>query len=562
MAKSFPQAENIATIDFETDPFEANKIPQAFACGWSDGKVTETFWRHYGARKEDREKAHKEVIRWAINKIKRFEGIVYAHNGGKFDFTGLIFPLAGKLLHGQEVLYIGNRVVKMGFGAAEIRDSYAILPAPLSAYDKGEIDYRKFYPEVRQRHKAEILQYLRRDVDSLRELVIRFVEQHGRKVCTAASAAMRAIKQSGVKIESLKEYGDSKYRAYYFGGRTQALKPGIHNGRFTVYDIKSAYPFAMLSNHPLSRDFESLHNPKPCDIIGSDLVIVQGDVKGCFPVRRDEKLQYPTERGTFYVTGWEYIAANELGLLGKHRIVFADRAKRTGNFQDYVFRFYREKAEAEANGDAAGRLISKILINSGYGKLAQRPDKWREYLVVNAKFIPDGDEWETEYISEDNSYKVISCPSSSPPTYYNVAAAASITGYVRAMLMRKIATLDPYYCDTDSIIVDSCHKMEIGENLGDWSEETKGDKLLIAGKKLYALRIIREICSDEKTAKKKGYQWYEGRAWKVASKGCRLTPSEMHEICNGGCVEYIAAAPTYSFTGPARFIVRKIRMTA
>ena len=83
--KAAKEEIKIAVIDFETDPFEHGEQPCAFACGFSTGDVTETKWG-----------SEPQVVKWAIEKVKKFKGIVYAHNGGKFDFPGYIFRYAGE----------------------------------------------------------------------------------------------------------------------------------------------------------------------------------------------------------------------------------------------------------------------------------------------------------------------------------------------------------------------------------------------------------------------------------------------------------------------------------
>jgi hypothetical protein len=565
----------IAVVDFETDPFVHGEIPQAFACGWCDEKGTQTYWSE----------TEEKVIAWAVDRILKFEGVVYAHNGGKFDFPGYIFRGAKKAMLYQPVMLIGSRIVQMKLGLAEIRDSYAILPSPLSAYDKGEIDYGKFKKGVRTKYRAEILDYLRRDCDSLRQLVLRFIAEHGLKPLTAASAAMAAMKRMAkVKTESLDQSQDEKFRKFYFGGRVQCFRPGIHitkgadipkgcdgvkfktvNSNFNVYDIKSAYPHAMLSPHACSDEFDFIANP--VSVEPSDFVVLSGVANGSFPRRTKKGLFFPNE-GEFYISGWEYLAARDNSVLGKHKILCLERPKIITDYSDYVMHFYRQKEEAEKSGDKAGRLIAKILINSGYGKLAQRVDKWEEHMVVKSSdVIPEEspDKWDLKhettesYCDEASGFAVWSRPSQKPGSLYNVAAAASITGFVRSRLIPVIKRHRPYYCDTDSVII--AGEMKTGKELGDWDFETAGDLLVIAGKKLYGLRITKDICPDEKTADAKGYDWDGERGWKMATKGCRLTPAELMRVAKGETVEYHNIAPTFSLRAQTRFISRSIRKT-
>jgi hypothetical protein len=536
----------IATIDFETDPFKHGRMPRAFACGFFDGEIYAYKWGN-----------EANVIRWAVARTKRFDGVVYAHNGGRFDFLGILFKKAGQIIWGEPVHCIAGRIVKMQFGQAELRDSYAILPSPLRAYDKGEMDYAKLESSCRDQHRGEILAYLRRDCISLHSLVSTFVALHGFGPLTAASAGMKYSKKLGIIIPKFNDSKDEKFRKFYYGGLVLARKPGIHEGNFSVYDIKSAYPYAMFHRHSATTDFD--FSTSPCDIKPESFVLVEGT--GSVFLRRTKEGNEWGGKGQFHVTGWEYLQSQKDKTF-RGKILYVETPKECKDFKPYITHFFDEKQKAEASGDKAGRLIAKIMLNSLYGKFAQRPDKFRDYVLMPIH-EPTCGSWEEEAVFDDYGFSVWGKPADGG-SLYNVSCAASITGFVRAMLMKAIYETNCHYCDTDSIIVNGCRRnnLRCGNSLGDWSLETKGDTLYIAGKKLYALRIIRELCEDEKTAKQKGYQWYEGRGWKVASKGCRLNPGQIMKICQGKSIEYKNDAPSYSLLNTPFFVKRTIKRTA
>lgn len=143
--------------------------------------------------------------------------------------------------------------------------------------------------------------------------------------------------------------------------------------------------------------------------------------------------------------------------------------------------------------------------------------------------------------------------------YYNVATAASITGWVRAFLWRAICDCDGVlYCDTDSIAARVIGaNITIGDKLGEWVNEGEFTRAGIAGKKLYV------------------FENEENGDFKMASKGARLTPAEMWSVAQGGVVEFTPENPTFSvhrapisdaWQNPQierkMFTTRKIRKTA
>jgi hypothetical protein len=136
--------------------------------------------------------------------------------------------------------------------------------------------------------------------------------------------------------------------------------------------------------------------------------------------------------------------------------------------------------------------------------------------------------------------------------FYNLATAASITGYVRAMLWRAIcAATRPMYCDTDSITAESFGPdVSLSKELGDWEIEYKYDRVIICGKKLYAMHHAGEPLNEK-------------ASWKLASKGARLEFSDLIKIASGEKVNYNNIVPTFSMNkSKPTFVSRQIKGTA
>lgn len=100
------------------------------------------------------------------------------------------------------------------------------------------------------------------------------------------------------------------------------------------------------------------------------------------------------------------------------------------------------------------------------------------------------------------------------------------------------------YCDTDSLI---CRGLGAGipmhpSDLGAWKCEGSGNRLALAGKKLYAL-------------------FQNGEPIKWASKGVHVAPHEIEAIARGGSIVWASDAPNFSLTGNTRFVKRTAKAT-
>ena len=146
--------------------------------------------------------------------------------------------------------------------------------------------------------------------------------------------------------------------------------------------------------------------------------------------------------------------------------------------------------------------------------------------------------------------------------FYNVATAASVTGFVRAYLWRALcASEGVLYCDTDSIAAVK-PRVDLGAELGQWETEGAFSEGAIAGKKLYGFKYTEETVPRNADGKKVPY--------KLAHKGAILTYAEIRKIARGETVRYMPEVPTYRISGfvdkdtgerqIARYIPRNISM--
>lgn len=524
-------ANKIATFDFETDPFLYGRIPEPFVAGFYSPDIGfKEFWDVNCAK----------VLVDFLSDLKE-PHTIYAHNGGKFDFFMMLKYLE------NPIKIINGRIVKCKIGIHTLQDSYAIIPIGLKVFDKDDIDYRKLESDVREKHKPEILKYLKKDCTSLYTLVDKFNDRFGPRLTIGGTAIKKLIEYHPFKKQ--KENHDLRFRPWYFGGRVETFETGILKDDWVIYDVNSMYPHVMRNfQHPTGSRYLSTFSgilDKRGNISGLNgapvyFARIHCKQKNVFPLRvKGESLNFSVPEGEFLVTSHELKAALKHGLVSDVKILEAHAPQETISFGDYVDVYSAEKIACKKSGDKAGEIFAKLLLNSAYGKFGQNPDHYYDYTFSDEAM--DNDVWELFHKSpgSDSIWR----KKSNAKAYYDVATAASITGAARSILINALATADrPIYCDTDSIICRSLN-MPLSETvLGSWKVEGKGDVCAIAGKKLYALR------SGKATVK-------------IASKGAILNDNQIFDICKGGVANWENQAPSFSLNKRGTtFVKRRIKL--
>lgn len=536
----------LAVLDLETDPFLHGRVPQAFAAGFMTETGYVDFWGDDAAQQLI---AHVEGLR------DRY--LIYAHNGGHFDFFYLFAGIQ------NPVTIIGGRIVKARFLDRHwLQDSFSIMPVKLAKFGgKIDIDYQKFERARRNRNKAEIRTYLREDCAVLLKAVTRFEETFGRQL-TVGSTAMKEI-QKIYSFARLPMTLDAMFRPFYYGGRVQCFRFGDLRGDWRVIDRNSMYPTVMVEDqHPINCEFDEL-DQLPDDPAAVYFAEIEATSKGALPVRDEHGgINFPHGRGKFLACSHEINAGRDLKLLDVHSVSWCAQAQETTTFEDFVFHYYAMRKACEAAGDRHGAEFCKFMLNSGYGKfgtdianfkdwLIARPGDWTEAALRAEGWGMDGQ------AATDEPMPYSTCPAfelydrpaaGAEGRQYDVTVAASITSAARANLLRALQRADQaVYCDTDSIICRSAD-LPMGPRLGDWKIEAQGDRVVIAGKKLYAVA--------------------QGKKWlKVRSKGGNLTGAQLAKLARGEVIQYRNPAPTFSLFPnadgqiEADFIKRRFRQT-
>ena len=345
----------------------------------------------------------------------------------------------------------------------------------------------KAYVDFKLASRGELLEYCRQDVRVMLrawEIWIAFIRENnlGSFKITAASQSLEAFRHrfmaARVYIHT-DERAIRLERASYFGGRTDCFFIGeFRAGPVYSLDINAMYPFVMHEPVPTKllkhyartdlRQFAALRQrfgyvaEVTLDICRACLPVKSGIGRLCFPAGRI--------RGTFTKPELEY--ALRFGyLLEVHKVnIYSEEAL----FKDYVSYFYAARQKFKAEGNLAFAYISKLLMNSLYGKFGQRQT---EYIKIGTtRSIPDGF-YKTAFDTSGRTYKLriidgIIERETDPREGYNsfVAIASYITARARVYLdslIERAGRGNVLYSDTDSLFVTEQGRQRLAGYLND-----------------------------------------------------------------------------------------------
>lgn len=544
----------IITGDCETDPFKKGRIPAPFVWGLFDG---ENF-------------SHYESADDFVRVVSEMDAICYMHNGGKFDYHYLFEYFEPY----SEVLIINGRLAKFKIGRCEFRDSYSIIPVPLRELEKDEFDYSLLEKDVRYKtdNWRKIIHYLKNDCVYLHKYVLEFINEFGLSLTVAGVAMKQWQKISGRKPPRSDAEYYTEMNSFYYGGRVQCFQTGIIEKPFKVYDINSAYSFGMLTEHPIGLSRTVTNGDIDCDDphYGASFFKVLARSRGAFPCRvKNSGLTFPNDNEVreYHVTGWELIAARETDTADILDVIECHSYIDFCDFKDFVLHFFEKRRIAKESKNKAGDVFNKLVGNALYGKFGSNPDEYESNMVIPASCMNDlvsgglsSNGQVCRFSGELGPWLLSARDLNEEETrFFNVATSASITGLVRSHLWRSICQCgidNVLYCDTDSISAVEFPNGDIGEKLGQWKLEGEFKRAGIAGKKLYIM---------ESETKDSGKTFYKEKGkfkrYKTASKGAKLSESQLWRIAKGKTVLYEPENPSYSIHNGIKFVNRNIRST-
>jgi hypothetical protein len=382
------------------------------------------------------------------------------------------------------------------------------------------------------------------EIDAHRESVMKhdtFIRGSNEAVI-AKNLTYRITPRGGMNAEEIKHDAWIKETGElpaYFGGRTEVFKPWFSPSKamphLNYYDFNSLYPSVMWEN-------EFPHFPISAMSKFDDRLMGFWEVTVSVPTPDEDpkfwipplgmvhklpegnKFLFPVGEFTGKWSTPELVYALSLGVKIKkfHRGVRYSSSGRL--FHEYVTRLYEMRLEAKKKNDSVMDVISKLLLNSLYGRFGLncvreqlQPDDFSEGSG-DTEFILDTPNGEIGFCRKEEMSKLFS----------NVAIASYVTTYGRIKLHKALLEAeDAWYCDTDSIITSS--EMEHSNVLG-------------------ALKLEQQIDGDAAFILPKAYAYYAsknvdsiknplGKVVKVKGLSDKLvkryTPSDLMDFFRG-----------------------------
>jgi hypothetical protein len=318
------------------------------------------------------------------------------------------------------------------------------------------------------------------DIDAIREYCIsecRYLEwgvshflelyeglgYHPSNYYSPGTLAALELHKRGVKeyvSEPPKKIAEFIDKAYY-GGRAEACRVGPIQGQHWQYDINSAYPFAA-TMLPCLAHGKWIHARRSDPISEYGVYSVKWNVPnrqiwGPFPYRPNSgSLKFPRS-GITTIWGCELLAG--LPLCQDISILDGYVWEPSCNHKPFAYlqELYDYRRQLKAEGDAREYVV-KLILNSTYGKLAQRKS-WK---------------------GKNKDAK---------PTFQCIAWAGLITAKCRSMLLAELVSNGSsiLMLATDSILTSKPLDLPCSKSLGDWEAKELRDIFVVGAGFYFAI---------------------------------------------------------------------------
>jgi len=338
-------------------------------------------------------------------------------------------------------------------------------------------------------------------------------------------------------------------RAAYRGGRVECFHLGKQPvANYYSLDVNSMYASVMCTHEYPTEIIHHMENVTLTELkreLKTHCVIAEVLLKtshNAYNVKYNKRGVYPL--GTFRVsltTEELKFAILEDTILKIYQI---NTYKKAPIFNSYVDFFWSERARYEKEGNKTYKQITKLFLNSLYGKFGQQIVEWKS--IEDCPGEPDRvEDWLDADTGETYQLKYVCgrCFRSGDlrEAQNNFAAiAAEVTANARLRLYRLYRDFpdDTYYCDTDSLIVNEkayaaiVMGQAVNTDLGGLKVDKTGRSLNIRAPKDYQLGKYTRIKGIKKNAIQTGdniYAQYEQEGFEQALRKGNINKMIWHK---------------------------------
>lgn len=414
--------------------------------------------------------------------------------------------------------FINNENIPLNYkGEVPSIDYFDITPPKDDSFTVD--DYNKYCNEFKTKQwdlKNELVKYCETDVISLWQIIRKFQENIFIKfeidvlsTPTLSSLALTIyrscyLKDSKIPIITGKLYNELKKS--YSGGSVDLYKP--YGKNIYRYDVNSLYPYVM-------KKF-----PMPVGTpyyFEGNILDIDKDAFGFFNVKvtspKDIKnpiLQTKINTGKGFSTvcplgNWTgmYFSEeikNAMKYGYKFKVISGYLFKKRYIFNGYVDDLYKIKSNSDKN--SPDYIISKLLLNSLYGRFGMDPEKENHEIIEESESLEFYNNKSVRNVmSFGNGKELISYLEKhnneiekDKATNISVAISSAVTAYSRIHMsnFKNLDNITLYYTDTDSVDFDKPLSEDlIGKQLGKLKLENVFKEAVYLAPKVYGAIIIK-----------------------------------------------------------------------
>ena len=421
------------------------------------------------------------IINYFIQSDKDF---FYFHNLG-YDFRFMYDYLMDN--YNVDIIPYSSNVLKVVVSEGtnklfELRDSYPLLRTSLKDANK---TFNKHYfkedigDEILNFNKNNPvhIDYLKKDCLSLYESLSNMRKIYGfeKMFLTIAGCAFMEIKKhypNHDKLLQLPSNFDSFFRAGYYGGRTETFYQ--KGEKLKGYDFNSLYPAVMERyKYPIGAIYRT-HKDYSIDDLMKNHEFFYCKVKNIkipdmfippLPVRHNKSLLFPVgkiKEGVYNSVDIRLLF--EMG--GSCDLIYGYYWKKSDFiFKKFVNKYYPIKVKAKKNKDLGEYERAKRMLNTGYGKYAQKNELESFIKIDNREdlFIYEKKGYDVKPCNFSKKYKIYLISKLGHKNYTTTQISSFICSYARRDLYYVLieahnAGFTVNYCDTDSSYTDYLYK--------------------------------------------------------------------------------------------------------